>query len=99
LGDLLARQINVLPTKLFHYLMMVHAKMSIYNISINQRSKSGFIFRTINQHLNRENSFNFVLGSLSLKKIIAVGFQGVKSILSQGRKDKNDQSRTVEGET
>jgi hypothetical protein len=73
--------------------------MSIYNISINQRSKSGFIFITINQHLNRENSFNFVLGSLSLKKIIAVGFQGVKSILSQGRKDKNDQSRTVEGET
>jgi hypothetical protein len=31
---------------------------------------------------NRENNFNFVLGSLSLGKIILVGFQGVKSILS-----------------
>jgi hypothetical protein len=69
--------------KLIHYLMVVHAKMSIYNISINQRSKSG-IYHQNNQptFLNRENSFNFILGSLSLKKFIIVGFQGVKSILS-----------------
>ena len=80
--------------------MVVHAKMSIYNISINQRSKSG-IYHQNNQptFLNRENSFNFVLGSLSLKNVINVGFQGVKPILSQSRKGKNDQSRTVEGET
>jgi hypothetical protein len=36
---------------------------------------------------------------LSLKNVINVGFQGVKSILSQSRKGKNNQSRTVEGET
>jgi hypothetical protein len=29
------------PLKLIHYLMMVHAKMPNYTISINQRSKSG----------------------------------------------------------
>jgi hypothetical protein len=54
--------------KLIHYLMVVHAKMSIYNISINQRSKSD-IYHQNNQptFLNSENSFNFVLGSLSLK--------------------------------
>jgi hypothetical protein len=80
--------------------MVVHAKISIYNISINQRSKLD-IYHQNNQttFLNRENSFDFVLGSLSLRKIISVGFQGVKSILSQSRKGKNDQSRTVEGET
>jgi hypothetical protein len=80
--------------------MVVHAKMSIYNISINQRSKSD-IYHQNNQttFLNRENSFDFVLGLLSPKKFINVGFQGVKSILSQSRKGKNDQSRTVEGET
>ena len=63
--------------------MMVHAKMPNYNVAINQRSKSS-IYHQNNQptFLNRENSFNFVLGSLSLKKIIVVGFQGVKSILS-----------------
>jgi hypothetical protein len=63
--------------------MVVHAKMSIYNISINQRSKSG-IYHQSNQptFLNRENSLNFVLGSLSLKNVINVGFQGVKPILS-----------------
>jgi hypothetical protein len=63
--------------------MVVHAKMSIYNISINQISKSD-IYHQNNQptFLNRENSFNYVLGSLSLKKFIIVGFQGVKSILS-----------------
>jgi hypothetical protein len=49
--------------------------------------------------LNIENSYNFVLGLLSLKKIISVGFQGVKSIMSWSRKDKSNQSRTVEGET
>jgi hypothetical protein len=69
--------------KLTQYLMVVHAKISIYNNSINQRSKSD-IYHENNQpiFLNKENSFNFVLGSLSLTKIIAVGFQGVKSILS-----------------
>jgi hypothetical protein len=64
--------------------MVVHAKMSIYNNSINQRSKSDIY------HQNNQTTFfkiekivlNFVLGSLSLKKIILVGFQGVKSILS-----------------
>jgi hypothetical protein len=63
--------------------MMVHTKMSYYNISINQRSKSD-IYHQNNQttFLNRENSLNFVLGSLSLKNVIKVGFQGVKSILS-----------------
>jgi hypothetical protein len=69
--------------KLIHYLMVVHAKMSIYNISINRRSKSD-IYHQNNQpiFLNRENSFNFVLGLLSLKKFLIVGFQGLKSILS-----------------
>jgi hypothetical protein len=47
LGDLLAKQINVLPT-IANYLMVVHTKMSIYNISINQRSKSG-IYHQNNQ--------------------------------------------------
>jgi hypothetical protein len=63
--------------------MVVHAKMSIYNISVNQRNKSG-IYHQNNQptFLKRENNFNFVLGSLSLKNVINVGFQGVKSILS-----------------
>jgi hypothetical protein len=63
--------------------MVVHAKMSIYNISINQRSKPD-IYHQNNQptFLNRENSFNFVLGSLSLTNVINVGFQGVKPILS-----------------
>jgi hypothetical protein len=57
--------------------------MSIYNISINQRSKSD-IYHQNNQptFLRRENSFNSVLGSLSLKNVINVGFQGVKSILA-----------------
>jgi hypothetical protein len=57
--------------------------MSIYNISINQRRKSG-IYHQNNQptFLNRENSFKFILGSLSLKNVINVGFQGVKPILS-----------------
>jgi hypothetical protein len=41
----------------------------------------------------------FVLGLLSPKKVINVGFQGVKSILSQSRKGKNGKSRTAEGET
>jgi hypothetical protein len=57
LGDLLAKQINVLPTK------------------ANSLPYGGTF-------LNRENSFNFVLGSLSLKNVINVGFQGVKPILS-----------------
>jgi hypothetical protein len=63
--------------------MVVHAKMSFYNISINQRSKPG-IYHQNNQptFLNKENSFNFVLGPLSLRNVINVGSQGVKSILS-----------------
>jgi hypothetical protein len=63
--------------------MVVHAKMSIYTISINQRSKSGIDHQN-NQptFFNRKNSFDFVLGSLSLKNVINVGSQGVKSILS-----------------
>ena len=80
--------------------MVVHAKMSVYTISINQRSKSGI------DHQNNQPTFLiekiiliFVLGLLSLKKVINVGFQGVKSILSQSRKGKNDHSRIVEGET
>jgi hypothetical protein len=57
--------------------------MPIYTISINQRSKSSI------HHQNNQPTFliekivlNFVLGILSLKKVINVGFQGVKSILS-----------------
>jgi hypothetical protein len=80
--------------------MVVHAKMPVYTISINQRSKSGI------DHQNNQPTFLiekiiliFILGLLSLKKIIHVGFQGVKSILSQSKKGKNHQSRTVEGET
>jgi hypothetical protein len=63
--------------------MVVHAKMPVYTISINQRSKSGIDHQN-NQptFLNKENNFNFVLGFLFLKKIISVGFQGVKYILS-----------------
>jgi hypothetical protein len=80
--------------------MVVHAKMPVYTISINQRSKSGIDHQN-NQptFLNKENSFNFVLGFLSLKKIISVVFQGVKSILSQSIKGKSNQSRTLQGET
>jgi hypothetical protein len=80
--------------------MVVHPKMSIYTISLNQRSKS-HIDHQNNQptFLNIENSYNFVLGLLSLKKIISVGFQGVKSIMSWSRKDKSNQSRRAEGET
>jgi hypothetical protein len=69
--------------KLIHYLMVVHARMPNYNVSINQRSKS-HIYHQNNQSTfsNRENSFDFVLGLLSLRKVINVGFQGVKSILA-----------------
>jgi hypothetical protein len=65
--------------------MVVHAKMPVYNISINKRSKSGI------DHQNNQPTFLiekinflnfFVLGLLSLKKVINVRFQGVKSILS-----------------
>jgi hypothetical protein len=63
--------------------MLVHAKMPVYTISINQRIKSGI------DHQNNQPTFLiekiilvFVLGLLSLKKIISVGFQGVKSIMS-----------------
>jgi hypothetical protein len=69
--------------KLIHYLMVVHAKMPNYNVSINQRSKSS-IYQQNNQpiFLNIENTYNFVLGLLSLQKVNNVGFQGVKSFLS-----------------
>jgi hypothetical protein len=80
--------------------MVVHAKMPVCTISINQRSKSGI------DHQNNQPTFLiekiiliFVLRLLSLKKVINVGYQGVKSILSQNRKGKNHQSRTVEGKT
>jgi hypothetical protein len=80
--------------------MVVHAKMPVYTISINQRRKSGI------DHEHNQPTFLidkiiliFILGLLSLKMVINVGFQGVKSILSQSRKDNNDQSRTVEGKT
>ena len=63
--------------------MVVHAKMHVYTISINQRSKSGI------DHQNNQPTFLiekiiliFFLGVLSLKKVINVGFQGVKSIVS-----------------
>jgi hypothetical protein len=72
LGDLLAKCVLI---KTIHYLMVVHAKMSIYNISINQRSKSD-IYHQNNQttfFLNRENSFGLVLGLLYLKNVIGVG--------------------------
>jgi hypothetical protein len=54
--------------------MVVHAKMPVYTISINQRSKSG-IDHQHNQptFLNIENSFGLVLGLLSLKNVIGVG--------------------------
>jgi hypothetical protein len=50
--------------------MVVHAKMPVYTISINQRSKSDIDHQN-NQptFLNIENSYNFVLGFLSLKKV------------------------------
>jgi hypothetical protein len=63
--------------------MLVHAKMPVYTISINQRSKSGI------DHQHNQLTFLidkiiliFVLGLLFLEKIIVVGFQGVKSIMS-----------------
>jgi hypothetical protein len=37
--------------KLIHYLMVVHAKMPVYTISINQRSKSGI------DHQNNQPTF------------------------------------------
>ena len=61
--------------------MVVHAKMPVYTISINQRSKSDI------DHQNNQPTFLiekivliFAFGLLSLKKFINVGFQGVKSI-------------------
>jgi hypothetical protein len=50
-----------------NYLMVVHARMSCYTDSINQRSKSSIYHK--NKHpiiLSRENNFNFILGLLSL---------------------------------
>jgi hypothetical protein len=81
--------------------MVVHAKMLFYTISINQRSKSG-IDHQHNQPtilIDKIILNFFVLGLISFKKVINVGSQGVKSILSRSRKGKNHQSRTVEGET
>jgi hypothetical protein len=62
--------------------MVVHTKMPVYNISINQRSKSGIDHQNNEPTFLIENNFDFVLGSLSLKNVINVGSQGVKSILS-----------------
>jgi hypothetical protein len=65
-----------------------------------KEANQALIIRTTNQHFEIEKIvIIFVLGFLYLKKIISVGFQGVKSILSQSREGKNSQSRTVEGET
>ena len=65
-----------------------------------KEANQAFIIRTINQlFLIEKIVLIFVLGLLSLKKFINVGFQGVKSILSKSRKGKNDQSTTLEGET
>jgi hypothetical protein len=50
-GDLLAKQICVSPTKVNSYLMVVHANMPVYTISINQRSKSGI------DHQNNQPTF------------------------------------------
>jgi hypothetical protein len=63
--------------------MVVHAKMPCYTESINQRSKSS-IYHQNNQptFLLEKIILIFVLGLLSLNKVITVGFQGVKSILS-----------------
>jgi hypothetical protein len=66
-----------------NYLMVVHARMSCYTISVNQRSKSSIYHQ--NKHpntLDRENIYFFVLGLLSLEGVLDVGFQGVKSFLS-----------------
>jgi hypothetical protein len=66
LGVLLAKYISVSPTHT-NSLMVVHARMPYYTISINQRSKSSIYHQ--NKHpitLSRENNFNFVLGLLSL---------------------------------
>jgi hypothetical protein len=82
--------------------MVVHAKMPVYTISINQRSKSDIDHQNNQPTFLIENIFIFnffFLGLISLKKVIIVGFKGVKSILSRSRKDKSDQSRKVEGET
>jgi hypothetical protein len=58
---------------LIHYLMVVHGKMPVYTISINQRSKSGI------DHQNNQPTFliekiifNLFFGLLSLKKVINV---------------------------
>ena len=62
--------------------MVVHANMPNYNVSINQRSKSS-IYHQNNQptfFLIEKIVLIFVLGLLSLKKFINVGFQGVKSV-------------------
>jgi hypothetical protein len=65
-----------------------------------KEANQALIIRTINQHFfNRKIILIFVLGFLSPKKVLNVGFQGVKSILSQSREGKNDHSRTIEGET
>jgi hypothetical protein len=49
LGDLLAKQINVYLLKLTQYLTVVHAKMSIYNLSQSKKQI---------RHLSSEQSTN-----------------------------------------
>jgi hypothetical protein len=60
--------------KIIQYLIVVHAKMPVYTISINQRSKSDI------DHQNNQPTFLIekivlilVLGLLSLKNVIGVG--------------------------
>jgi hypothetical protein len=83
--------------------MVVHAKMPNYNVSINQRSKSG-IYHQNNQptFLNREYSFNFVLGLLSLNpsclrvekiRVIRVEQQKVRQDQDKYRKNQSKISR------
>jgi hypothetical protein len=62
--------------------MLAHTKMSIYYISINQRIKSDIDHQN-NQptFLIEKNSFNFVLGFLSLKNATGVGIPRCEILL------------------
>ena len=53
--------------------MVVHAKMPVYTISINQRSKSDIDHQNNQPTFLIENSFDLVLGLLSLRNVIGVG--------------------------
>jgi hypothetical protein len=77
---------------------MLRCPYIIYQ-SIKEANQTFNISTIQTTFLSRENNINFILGSLSLNNVVNVGFQGVKSILSWSGKGKNDQIRTVEGET